>query len=203
MTDEGGARLSTVATVPAMTVVTSKGWGMTAEIRDDTGSAGLGRGTGFGRGGGLDSLAARREAAQRRLSSSVRATELVDCALRSFDEAVAERGVADPDGSLRPTVRALLTLAYGAVGYDVTILPAASDAAVRVRYTPFGPEAEVVALVPVAEQTVSGPPPGAAPLAPVAAAPPARFADDDVPRQEETDGNPRGTAPAASPWWTP
>ena len=133
---------------------------MTAEVRDDAGPGGLARGMGFGRGGGLDSLAARREAAQRRLSSTVRATELVDCGLRRFDEALAEHGSVDHDGSLRPTVRALLGLAYGTVDYDMTLLPASSDVAVRVRYTTFGPEAEVVDLALGEQETwppVAGP----------------------------------------------
>jgi hypothetical protein len=173
---------------------------MTAEIRSDAGSAGLARGTGFGRGGGLDSLAARREAAQRRLSSSVRAAELVDCALRGFDEAVAEQGVADPDGSLRPTVRALLNLAYSVVGYDVTILPAAADVAIRVRHTPFGPEAEVVELVPPRPEAAAP----SRPSTPIAVAPPAaRSAQDDVPPREGSDDDRLGTVHGASPWWTP
>jgi hypothetical protein len=110
----------------------------------DTTTGGLGRGMGFGRGGGSDSLAGRREAAQRRLSSSTRAAELVECALRRFDEALADQGVADADASLRATVRAVLSLAYGTVDYDVTLLANAADLAVRVRNTSFGPEAEVV-----------------------------------------------------------
>ena len=74
--------------------------------------AGMGRGRGFGRGVGLDSLAERREAAQRRLSSSLRAAELVDCALRRLDEALTDQGVEYLDPSLRATVRGLLHLAY-------------------------------------------------------------------------------------------
>jgi hypothetical protein len=119
---------------------------MTAEIRDDIERAGLTRGMGFGRGGGTDSLAERREAAQRRLSSTVRAAELVECALRRFDEALSEQDVSDLDGSLRRTVRALLSLAYSTLDYDVTLLPASADLAVCVRHTPFGPEAEIVDL---------------------------------------------------------
>lgn len=174
---------------------------MTAEIRSDAGSAGLARGTGFGRGGGLDSLAARREAAQRRLSSSVRAAELVDCALRGFDEAVAERGVADPDGSLRPTARALLTLAYSVVGYDVTILPAAADVAIRVRHTPFGPEAEVVELLPPHPEAAAP----TRPSTPIAAvAPPeARSTHDDVSPREGSADDRLGAVHRTSPWWTP
>jgi hypothetical protein len=136
---------------------------MTAEVRDDGGPNGLTRGMGFGRGGGLDSLAARREAAQRRVSSSLRAAELVDCGLRRFDEALADHGDVDHDGALRPTVRALLGLAYATVDYDMTIVPASGDVAVRVRYTTFGPEAEVVELSLEAE----APAPSVAPAPPM------------------------------------
>ena len=78
---------------------------MAAEIGRDSGLPALVRGAGFGRAGGLDSLAERREAARRRLSSSVRTAELVECALRAFDEVMAERGLPDHDGSLRLTAR--------------------------------------------------------------------------------------------------
>ncbi|HVN10854.1 MAG TPA: hypothetical protein VMT69_02085 [Kineosporiaceae bacterium] len=114
---------------------------------------GLGRGLGFGRGVGMESLAERREAAQRRLSSSVRAGEVVDCAVRRFDEALADLGMADPEPSLRPTVRALLSLAYQLSGYDVTLLSATAQIAVRVRHTSFGPEADVVGLRPAHRST--------------------------------------------------
>jgi hypothetical protein len=121
---------------------------MVAEIGRDHGIPVLARGVGFGRGGGHDSLAERREAAQRRLSSSVRMAELVACALRAFDEAMAERGLPDPDGTLRASVRAALAIAYDKPGFDVTLVPAPGALAVRVRHTPFGPEAEVLELPP-------------------------------------------------------
>src|SRR5690242_10486527 len=124
---------------------------MAAEIGRDHSSPVLARGMGFGRGGGHDSLAERREAAQRRLSSSARAAELVGVALRAFDEAMAERALPDPDGSLRATVRATLTIAYDRPGFDVSLVPAPGALAVRVRHTPFGPEAEVLELPPAAE----------------------------------------------------
>jgi hypothetical protein len=162
---------------------------MTADIGRDigreTGRSGLTRGMGFGRGGGQDSLAERREAAQRRLSSSVRAAELVECGLRRFDEALAEYGADDHDGSLRPTVRALLGIAYSTVDYDVMLVPASRGVAVRIRHTPFGPEAELLEPAaggqqpPVQEPTAL--PPGARPADEGAAA--------------------RVTEPA-SPWWT-
>lgn len=123
--------------------------GMAAEIGRDPGQV-VARGVGFGRGGGMESLAERREAAQRRLSSSVRAAELVACALRAFDETMAERSLPDPGGSLRDSVRATLTIAYDRPGFDVTLVPAPGDLAVRVRHTPFGPEAEVLELPPAA-----------------------------------------------------
>jgi hypothetical protein len=121
---------------------------MVAEIGRDHGFPVLARGVGFGRGGGHDSLAERREAAQRRLSSSVRMAELVACALRAFDEAMAERRLPDPDGTLRASVRAALAIAYDKPGFDVTLVPAPGALAVRIRNTPFGPEAEVLELPP-------------------------------------------------------
>jgi hypothetical protein len=124
---------------------------MAAEIGRDPGFSVLARGVGFGRGGGHESLAERREAAQRRLSSSVRTAELVACALRAFDELMAERGLPDPDGSLRASVHATLMTAYGKPGYDVTLVPAPGAIAVRVRHTPFGPEAEVLELPPATQ----------------------------------------------------
>lgn len=121
---------------------------MAAEIGRDPEVPVLARGMGFGRGGGHDSLAERREAAQRRLSSSVRTAELVACAVRAFDEAMAERRLPDPDGSLRASVRATLTIAYDRPGFDITVVPAHGALAVRVRHSPFGPEAEVLELPP-------------------------------------------------------
>jgi hypothetical protein len=119
---------------------------MAAEIGRDREVPVLARGMGFGRGGGHDSLAERREAAQRRLSSSVRTAELVACALRAFDEVMAELRLPDPDGSLRASVRSTLTIAYDKPGFDVTLVPAPGALAVRVRHSPFGPEAEVLQL---------------------------------------------------------
>jgi hypothetical protein len=124
---------------------------MAAEIGRDHGLPVLARGMGFGRGGGHDSLAERREAAQRRLSSSARTVELVGVALRAFDEAMTERALLDPDGSLRATVRAVLMIAYDKPGFDVSLVPAPGALAVRIRHTPFGPEAEVVELRPAVD----------------------------------------------------
>jgi hypothetical protein len=122
---------------------------MAAEIGPGPGIPALARGAGFGRGG-HESLAERREAAQRRLSSSVRTAELVACALRAFDEVMAEHGLPDPDGSLRASVRAMLTIAYDKPDFDVLLVPAPGVLAVRVRHTPFGPESEVLELQPAA-----------------------------------------------------
>jgi hypothetical protein len=113
-------------------------------VNEDSEPDDLTRGAGFGRGGGVDSLAARREAAQRRLSSSLRQAEMVERAVRVLDEQLIEYSVPDDNGSLHATARALLTIAYGAEAYDVTFVPTTGEAAVRVRHTEFGLEAEVV-----------------------------------------------------------
>ena len=113
-------------------------------MNGDSGSSDAARGAGFDRGGSLDSLVARREAAQRRLSSSLRQAELVDRGMRMLEEQLTEYGVPDDDGALHATARALLTIAYGTEAYDVTFLPTASETAVRVRHTTFGLETEVV-----------------------------------------------------------
>lgn len=113
-------------------------------MNGDSESSDAARGAGFDRGGSLDSLVARREAAQRRLSSSLRQAELVDRGMRMLDEQLTEYGVPDDDGALHATARALLTIAYGTEAYDVTFLPTASETAVRVRHTTFGLETEVV-----------------------------------------------------------
>jgi hypothetical protein len=129
---------------------------MAAEIDPGPGIPALARGVGFGRGG-HESLAERREAAQRRLSSSVRTAQLVACALRAFDEALTERGLRDTDGSLRASVRALLTIAYDEPGFDVLLVPAPGVLAVRVRHTPFGPESEVLELRPATQDERGSP----------------------------------------------
>jgi hypothetical protein len=95
------------------------------------------------RGGGFDGLLDRRDAAQRRLSSALRQAELVDRAVRVLDEQLTEYGVPDDNGSLHATARALLTIAYSHEAYDVTFVPTLGEAAVRVRHTMFGLEAEV------------------------------------------------------------
>jgi hypothetical protein len=196
---------------------------MTAEIRHDAGWSGPSRGMGFGRAGGRESLADRREAAQRRLSSTVRTAELVECALRAFDEALAEHAGVDGDGSLRSTVRSLLTLAYGTVDYDVMLLPPSGDVAVRVRHTPFGPEAEVVDLAPAPPETatlVATPPPPAAaaaagvtparsagapavPAAPAAPGAPTTPPPAGAARPPERDADPDAVRDPTLPWWTP
>jgi hypothetical protein len=139
----------------------SERWAEMAEVVVNEGSepGDLARGAGFGRGGGPESLAARWEAAQRRLSSSLRQAEMVDRAVRMLDEQLTEYGVPDENGSLHATARALLTIAYGTEAYDVTFVSTAGQSSIRVRHTAFALEAEVV------------PPPSASRLSPVPAEP--------------------------------
>lgn len=122
----------------------------------------LTRGAGFGRGGGLESLAARREAAERRLVSSVRQAEMVERALRVLHEQLVECTIPDDNGSLHATARALLDVAYGTDAYDVTLVPTTGQAAIRVRHTEFGLEAEVVdpPVVPDQDAAPAGLPSG-------------------------------------------
>lgn len=119
---------------------------MAAEIGREPGLPSWSRHVDVTRTGGLSSLADRREAAKRRLSSSVRAAELIACGLRAFDEAMTERALPDPQGYLRASVQAMLALAYELPGYDVTLVAPVGQVAARVRHTVFGPEAEVVDL---------------------------------------------------------
>ncbi len=107
---------------------------------------GLSRGSGFGRGGGAESFARRREEAQRRVSSSRRQAELVESALRGLEEQLVSRRVADADGQLRATARAMLVVAYASDTYDVAFAPAHGHVAVRIRHTEFGLEADLVEL---------------------------------------------------------
>jgi hypothetical protein len=102
-------------------------------------------GVGFGRSP-VDSFAQRRLAAERRLSSSLRVTEMVEGALAAMDEELADLDVADPDGSLRATVRAALMVAHRVPRYDVAIAPARGRVAVRVTHTEAGLEAHVIEL---------------------------------------------------------
>lgn len=112
----------------------------------DTGSSRLVAGAGgFGRVEG-PSLAERREAAQRRLTSMAQAADVVDRALARFDERVAALGVHDC-GTARESVRALLGVATRVPGYDVTL--AAGSVRVRVRHTEAGLEVAVAAAAPL------------------------------------------------------
>ncbi len=104
------------------------------------------RAFGVGRGAGAESFAQRREAAQRRLLSSARQAELVDSALRALDEQLADHRVADPDGTVHATARALLAVAYAAEAYDVAFAPAHGRVAIRIRRSDFGLEADIVDL---------------------------------------------------------
>jgi hypothetical protein len=115
-----------------------------------------------------------------------------------MDEVVTEHGVVDRDGSLRPTVRALLSLAYDRADYDVTLLPATVEVAVRVRHTPFGPEAEVIDLAPPKREVATS----------VAALAPPPLSPEDAPAAPAPTAAPDVVRPVAppqptSPWWTP
>jgi hypothetical protein len=98
----------------------------------------------LGRVENIDTLVRRREAVERRLSSSLRHAELVDGALAELDHQLAEAGEAFPSHALRASARALLGVAAGEEGYDATLVPAGSRVAVRVRNTLFGLQADVV-----------------------------------------------------------
>jgi hypothetical protein len=119
-------------------------------------------GIGFGRGD-ADSFAQRRLAAEQRLSSSRRMTELVESALGRLDEQLAAHGVQDVGGSLRATARSALLVAYEVPEYDMAIAPARGRIAVRITHSEFGLEVRVVELgartQPSAPQPPAPPPP--------------------------------------------
>jgi hypothetical protein len=129
----------------------------------DSGTGGLARGTGFGRGG-VNSFADRREAARQRLTTTARAAMAVDEALQTLDRRLTASGHLetferlDAGGALRASIRALLTVAHTTPGYDLT-LQHLSGVRVRVRNTD-----DTLAV------DVLGPPP---PRPPAAAAHPA------------------------------
>ncbi len=87
----------------------------------DGGMAGLSRGTGFGRGG-VNSFADRREAARQRLTTTASAVLAVDDALQTLDRRLAASGHLDTferldvGGTLRASIRALLTVAHTTPG---------------------------------------------------------------------------------------
>ena len=114
----------------------------------DSGTGGLARGTGFGRGG-VNSFAERREAARQRLTTTARAAEAVDDALQTLDRRLAASGhldtfeQLDAGGTLRASIRALLTVAHTTPGYDLT-LTHASGVRVRVRNTDQGLTVDVL-----------------------------------------------------------
>lgn len=114
---------------------------MTEAAGRPTGPQGLGLGR-----NPAEAFAQRRLAAERRLSSSLRVTEMVDGALATVDEELAALSVVDTDGSLRATVRAALMVAHRVPRYDVAIAPARGRVAVRVMHTDAGLEAHVVEL---------------------------------------------------------
>jgi hypothetical protein len=108
----------------------------------DSGPGGLARGSGFGRGG-VNSFAQRREAARQRLTTTTRAAVAVDDALQTLDRRLAASGHLetferlDTGGTLRASIRALLTVAHTTPGYDLT-LTHTSGVRVRVRNTDQG-----------------------------------------------------------------
>jgi hypothetical protein len=114
----------------------------------DSGTGGLARGTGFGRGG-VNSFAERREAARQRLTTTARAAEAVDDALQTLDRRLAASGhldtfeQLDAGGTLRASIRALLTVAHTTPGYDLT-LTYGSGVRVRVRNTDQGLTVDVL-----------------------------------------------------------
>jgi hypothetical protein len=97
----------------------------------------------FGRAGSVESLIERQEAAERRLSSSLRQAESVDSALRALDQQLARMGGAEKAEVLRASARALLVVAFRQEDYDVTVLPASCGFGLRVRNTTSGLRAEV------------------------------------------------------------
>jgi len=114
----------------------------------DSGPGGLARGAGFGRGG-VNSFAERREAARQRLTTTARAAVAVDEALQTLDRRLAASGHLDTfeqldgGGTLRASIRALLTVAHTTPGYDLT-LTHGSGVRVRVRNTEPGLTVDVL-----------------------------------------------------------
>jgi hypothetical protein len=114
----------------------------------DGGPGGLARGTGFGRGG-VNSFAERREAARQRLTTTARAAVAVDDALQTLDRRLAASDhletfeSVDTGGTLRASIRALLTVAHTTPGYDLT-LTHGSGVRVRVRNTDQGLTVDVL-----------------------------------------------------------
>ena len=108
----------------------------------DGGTVGLSRGTGYGRGG-VNSFADRREAARQRLTSTAAAVLAVDDALHTLDRRLAASGHLDTferldtGGTLRASIRALLTVAHTTPGYDITVTHL-SGVRARVRNTDAG-----------------------------------------------------------------
>lgn len=127
----------------------------------EAGHSRLAAGTAFGRGGG-PSLAERREAAQRRLTSMAETSGAVEAALARFDDRVMALGALDTGGAARESVRALLGVACRVPGYDVTL--AADGVRVRVRHTAGGGlDVAVAAAASTAPHGIPVPGPGAPP----------------------------------------
>jgi hypothetical protein len=114
----------------------------------------------LGRTETMNNLLRRREAAEKRLSVSLRRAQLVDSAMTALEQQLTDGGVADPDGSLRSATRALLTVACALSEYDVTLVPAGGEVAVRVRHTQlFGLGATVVDGTEQLNRPLQGMPP--------------------------------------------
>ena len=129
--------------------------GERVETSPESGHSRLAAGTAFGRGSG-PSLAERREAAQRRLTSMAQTSGAVEAALARFDDRVMALGAVA--GSARESVRALLGVACRLPGYDVTL--AADGVRVRVRHTAAGLDVAVAAAAPTAPHGIPVPAPG-------------------------------------------
>jgi hypothetical protein len=112
-------------------------------------TAGVRRPVVLPRGHSGTSIAARHEAARRRVSSSQRQAELVEHAVRTLDEQLSLYRVDDADGVLHATARAMLAVACDTEGYDVAFAAASGQVAVRVRRSTFGLEVDVVGPAPL------------------------------------------------------
>jgi hypothetical protein len=113
----------------------------------------------------VNSFADRREAARQRLTTTASAVLAVDDALQTLDRRLAASGHLDTferldvGGTLRASIRALLTVAHTTPGYDVTVTHL-SGVRARVRNTDFGLVVDVLGPAPsdrAAERPVDTP----------------------------------------------
>jgi len=98
----------------------------------------------LGRTHSVDALVQHWETVEQRLWSSLRRAQLIDRALAEFDHQLTDTSEASQDGTLRASVRALLTVAADVDGYDGTLVPDCGHLVVRVRKTLFGLQVDVV-----------------------------------------------------------